>query len=210
MEIKQCQECNSNIPRRAQFCPVCGREFGTSKKVNNGTSHMVVLGVLTVFLLGFGAYNWLQPEPAEAGHIHNQAAPAMSGSELATFAAELPDDYESLVGMGNSLMDQGNYALAAESYGKANKINPGNPDLLVDLGTCLHSIGNNTEALSSFEAALLAKPDHGVAKFNMGIVYYSMGDSANAIAWWQKLLDENPTEDVKARIGQMMKMVGRQ
>lgn len=207
MEIKQCQQCDSRIPKRAQFCSVCGYEIGSSKEIKTGMSHLIISGILVVFLLGFGGYYWMQPEPAEAGHTHTQqVVPTMSGSNLAQYASELPEDYQSLLTMGNSLMDQQNYAMAAECYSKANKLSPGNPDLLVDLGTCQHSIGNHQAALTNFNAALLAQPDHQVAKFNMGIVYYSMQDTTNAIGWWQKLLDEKPGEDVEKRIAQMMQM----
>lgn len=209
MDKKQCQECNSKIPRRAQFCPVCGHESGSTKKVKSGMPQLIVIAVLAISLMGFGGYNWMQKETEspENNHTHVQKAPAMSGSDLAQYASDLPNDYESLLQMGNSLMDQGNYAMASECYSKANNLRPGNPDLLVDLGTCLHSIGNNNAAISNFEAALLVKPDHVVAKFNMGIVYYALADSTKAIAWWQKILDENPTDDVRARVGQMMQMV---
>ncbi len=209
MDKKQCQECNSNIPLRAQNSPDCGQEKGITKKVKSGMPQLIVIAVLAISLMGFGGYNWMQKktESPENNHTHGQKAPAMSGSDLAQYASDLPDDYASLLQMGNSLMDQGNYAMASECYGKANSLQPGNPDLLVDLGTCLHSIGNNNAAISNFEAALLIQPDHVVAKFNMGIVYYAMADSTNAIAWWKKILDENPTNDVKARVGQMIQMV---
>jgi tetratricopeptide (TPR) repeat protein len=124
--------------------------------------------------------------------------------DMESFVKNLPGEFESLVSMGNVLMDQQRYALAMECYSRALAQRPDDADIQVDMGTCQHALGQNEAAIASFTKALENKPDHKIAKFNLGIVNYSLGDTAQAAQWWNRLLAENPPADLKARTEAML------
>lgn len=104
---------------------------------------------------------------------------------------EFPEDYESLVQMGNHYMDQQDYAVAAESYRRALAIQEAT-DVRVDFGTCLHGMGLSERALQEFRKVLRVQPEHGIANFNMAVVSYSVGQADSARHYANRYLELEP------------------
>lgn len=161
--------------------------------------HALIIFVLAVVSLIY-VLATINSGQATTAHQHSAPESEMSMSDMAGFMENLPKDIESLVSMGNALMDNGRYVMAIECYSRVLELDPDNPDIMTDRGTCQHALGQNEAALSDFMEVLKIDPQHQVAKFNLGIVYLTMGDTAQTIQWWQTLLDENPKEDLKSRL----------
>jgi len=206
MARKSCDNCGRQLNPDDKFCPDCGEKIGIgppSMKANR-RDHFIVLGLLAAVAVVYIGYRLLAPPPATP---ERRSSPAAANRDLDAFLEKLPEDFESLVSMGNSLMDRGQYQLAAECYTRALEKRPGAVDVRVDLGTCQHSLNMNDKALANFQKALEDQPDHHVAKFNLGIVYYTLGEEDVAVEWWQKLLDENPPEDLQDRTRELIDQV---
>jgi tetratricopeptide (TPR) repeat protein len=168
--------------------------------------HIIILSILLVAALiyiGSGSFSNENRAPGQSPVSSGETAAA----DMADFIGELPADYESLVSMGNALMDKGRYALAIECYTRALEQNSGAVDVRSDLGTCRHALGQNEQALAEFFRVLALDPAHQIAKFNLGIVYLSLGDTTQTLHWWQKLLDENPPDNVRSRLEMTMEQI---
>jgi tetratricopeptide (TPR) repeat protein len=164
---------------------------------NKRKDHIIILGILAAVVLLYIGYEALTPDaviPVENEHQHGTSGML---PDMGAFVQSLPTDYNSLVSMGNALMDQGQYAMAVECYSRALNQKPEVVDVRVDLGTCQHSLGLNREAIENFTKALEYDPSHAIAKFNLGIVHYSLEEFDQAIEWWQRLLAENPPQKLK-------------
>lgn len=204
-----CAKCGEKLSARSNICSACGQiATATSqparKQVND---HFIIIVILVLTAAAYMIYQSLDRSRATADDSNPQM-PSAGYSDMtdrSDFAANLPTEYEPLVTMGNALMDQGDFALAVECYVKALEQRPDDPDVLTDLGACRHALGQNTEAIAAFEKALAADPSHIVAKFNLGIVFANLGDTARARQWWEKLLDENPPEDLRDRVELLLK-----
>ena len=125
-------------------------------------------------------------------------------TNMATFIASLPTEFEPLVSMGNALMDQGQFAMAVECYRRALQLHPQAADVLVDLGSCQHALGQFQEAIANFKKGLEYDPAHKIAKFNLGIAYADLGDSAQARQWWQQLVDEGAPDQLRHRVESLL------
>ncbi|MEE9441694.1 MAG: tetratricopeptide repeat protein [candidate division Zixibacteria bacterium] len=206
MPVKICQTCGHGLSPTAKFCPECGASVKNGQKqktASAGKNHVIiiaVLGVAAAIYLG----SLLVGEEDQIAQAPHDFSNIPLTTELATYRDNLPDSFEPLVQMGNSLMDQGQFHLALECYSKALQIDSIDVNVRVDLGTCQHSIGNNQAAIAQFKKALEFQSDHQTAKFNLGIVYYSMADTANAIEWWSRLLEEDPPPELRSRAEELM------
>ena len=105
----------------------------------------------------------------------------------------LPNDYNSLVQLGNQTMDQGNFAMAAECYKRALNIKGDSPNIRTDYGACLHGMGLPQRAIEEFMTVTQQYPEHTIANFNLGIVYYSVSQVDSAKTYFDKFLALEPT-----------------
>jgi cytochrome c-type biogenesis protein CcmH/NrfG len=104
-----------------------------------------------------------------------------------------PNDFESVVKLGNLYFDGQQYDQAIVYYERGLTITPDNPDVLTDLGTAYWYAGSPDKALADFQKSLKTRPNHAGTLFNMGIVkWQGKGDPAGAVAAWQELLKTNP------------------
>jgi tetratricopeptide (TPR) repeat protein len=72
--------------------------------------------------------------------------------------ANAPGHPKALCGFGTALMDDGEFAPAAERFRQALARDPGNAQAHLGLATCLLELGRWDEAVASFRAALSAAP----------------------------------------------------
>ncbi len=113
------------------------------------------------------------------------------------------EDLNSLIGLGNLLMDDKRFAEAVDAYQKALKITPDNSNVRVDMGTCYLNIKQPEKAVEEFKKALEYHPNHINALTNMGVALaYDMKDFDGALEAWEKVLELAPDHQIASRIHQ--------
>ena len=128
----------------------------------------------------------ITPEQQKA-MVERAAAPLLKAVE------GNPNDFESIVKLGNLYFDGQQYDQAIVYYERGLTITPNNPDVLTDLGTAYWYAGSPDKALADFQKSLKIRPNHPGTLFNTGVVkWQGKGDPAGAVAAWQELLKTNP------------------
>jgi cytochrome c-type biogenesis protein CcmH/NrfG len=126
---------------------------------------------------------------------------AKAAEPLLTQLKSNPNDFDTLVKLGNLYFDAQTYPEAIGYYEKAVAIQPKNPDVLTDLGTAYWYTGNADKAISDFNQALAVRPNHPGTLFNLGIVkWQGKKDPKGAIVAWEKLLQTNPEYPQKDQV----------
>ncbi len=129
-----------------------------------------------------------KPSPEQQKAMVDRAA-----SPLLEAVNKNPNDFESVVSLGNVYYDGNQYPEAIKYYQRGLEINPNNADVRTDLGTAYWYVGDADRALVEFKKSLKIRPDHPGTLFNMGIVeWQGKMDPAAAVAAWQQLLKGNP------------------
>lgn len=140
------------------------------------------------------------------GSTQQQQAPSpeMVAKAAEPLLAQLksnPNDFDTVVKVGNLYYDSQVYPQAIEYYEKAIVIQPDNADVRTDLGTAYWYTGNADKAIASFEKALAIRPNHAPTLFNLGIVeWQGKKDPKGAILAWEKLLQTNPDYPQKDQV----------
>jgi len=126
-----------------------------------------------------------QPEGGRTGATGNPQLMEQA-RQLETLLAGDPNNYDTLVSMGNLQYDMGNFVKAREFYERARAIRDDSPDLLTDLGVCYRD-GDPKKALEMFSRAAALSPTHWQSRFNsMVVLHNDLKDSAGA----RRQLDE--------------------
>ncbi|MDD4052746.1 MAG: tetratricopeptide repeat protein [candidate division Zixibacteria bacterium] len=216
MAEKKCSACGETLTAEARFCPACGRAVGQTSRDKKPSlkNHVFILSVLLLVAAIYLVVQMISPA-AKAGpkamspeaEMYGGQQPA--GMDMNAFIAGLPKEFESLVSMGNALMDQGRYAMAVECYTRALAQHPDDANVLVDLGACQHSLGQNQEAIGTFMKGLTIDPGHKIAKYNLGIVYWGLGDTAQARSWWEKFVKESPASEMRDQVESLLVELNR-
>lgn len=132
-----------------------------------------------------------------------QAKLAQAAGPLMEAVNKNPNDYDSLVKLGNLFYDGQQYAGAVQYYERAVGIHPENVDVRTDLGTAYWYSGNADQAIASLETALKYSPGHPQTLFNLGWVrWQGKGDPKGAIEAWERLLKANPNYPQREQIEQ--------
>jgi cytochrome c-type biogenesis protein CcmH/NrfG len=126
---------------------------------------------------------------------------AKAAEPLLTQLKSNPNDFDTLVKLGNLYFDAQTYPEAIGYYEKAVAMQPKNPDVLTDLGTAYWYTGNADKAINDFNQALAVRPNHPGTLFNLGIVkWQGKKDPKGAIVAWEKLLQTNPDYPQKDQV----------
>lgn len=154
---------------------------------------LTIAGILLVIVIAYFAYHMSQTTDQPA---HNEEAfhPELSGGNMnqaMASMANMPEDHETLVQMGNQFMDDQNFAVAAEVYKRALSKKEV-ADVRVDFGACLNGMGLPLRAIEEFQKVLTADPTHGIAIFNVGIVYSSQQQADSARVYLKRYLELEP------------------
>ena len=132
------------------------------------------------------------------------ASPEMLAKAAEPLLAQLktnPNDFDTVVKLGNLYYDGQAYPQAIEYYEKALTLQPNNADVRTDLGTAYWYTGNADKAIASFEKALTIRPNHAPTLFNLGIVeWQGKKDPKAAVVTWEKLLQTNPDYPQKEQV----------
>jgi len=148
--------------------------------------------------------------PQQGGGPHQQPPDPNAQAALAQAVAPLlaavnkdPNDFDTLVKLGNLYYDGQQFPNAIQYYERALTIHPDNPDVRTDMGTAYWYTGNADKALSAMEASLKYRPGHPQTLFNLGWVrWQGKQDPKGAIEAWQQLLKANPDYPQKQQVEQ--------
>lgn len=132
-----------------------------------------------------------------------QAAVARAAAPLLETVKQNPNDFDSLVKLGNLYYDAQQFPDAIQYYERALAIHPDNPDIRTDMGTAYWYMGNADKAIAAMETSLKYRPGHPQTLFNLGWVrWQGKADPKGAVEAWQKLLKMNPDYPQKQQVEQ--------
>ena len=132
-----------------------------------------------------------------------QAALAQTAAPLIEAVNKNPNDYDSLVKLGNLFYDGQQFPNAIGYYERALVIHPENPDVRTDMGTAYWYMGNADKAVAAMEGSLKYRPGHPQTLFNLGWVrWQGKADAKGAVEAWQQLLKANPDYPQKEQVEQ--------
>lgn len=109
-------------------------------------------------------------------------------------AQTVPDDVQSLVGMGIALSEMGctGASIALFSYGA--QLRPNIHEVWANLGASLRRAGHTQAARIALRRALEMKPDDVIALGNITGTYVNEGEPAEGIEFGKRALAQNPDE----------------
>jgi cytochrome c-type biogenesis protein CcmH/NrfG len=173
----------------------------------------LLLGVALGYLFRGSGFPVAQPAttPAlEASGLQTQQPDSSAQAALAQAAAPLlnavnkdPNDYDSLVKLGNLFYDGQQYPSAIQYYERALTIHPENPDVRTDMGTAYWYTGNVDKAIAAMETSLKYRPGHPQTLFNLGWVrWQGKADPKGAVEAWERLLQANPDYPQRQQVEQ--------
>jgi cytochrome c-type biogenesis protein CcmH/NrfG len=140
------------------------------------------------------------PSQAEADA---QADLAQAAGPLLDAVNKNPQDYDSLVKLGNIFYDAKQFASAISYYRRALAIHPENPDVRTDLGTAYWYTGDADKAIAAMETSLKYRPGHPQTLFNLGWVrWQGKADPKGAVEAWEQLLKANPDYPQRQQVEQ--------
>ncbi len=216
MTEQKCPDCSATVPAGSKFCPECGaavksagKSGKTGKKQGNALrDNLIIIGVIVAIGVGYV----LIREPEELPTPAQPAAQNMSNphGDIESMMGALPNipvDFEGLVGMGNTNMDQENYVVAAECYKRALVQKADAFDVRTDFGACLHGMGLTSRAMEEFHKVINEHPEHGIANYNLGIVYYSMKNNDSARFYWDRYLEVEPNGSASEVVRDYLKQI---
>jgi cytochrome c-type biogenesis protein CcmH/NrfG len=138
-----------------------------------------------------------QPDPNEQAALVQAAAPLLDAVN------KDPNDFDSLVKLGDLLYDGKQFPSAIQYYARALAIHPDNPDVRTDMGTAYWYTGNAEKALAAMETSLKYRPGHPQTLFNLGWVrWQGKQDPRGAIEAWRQLLKANPDYPQRQQVEQ--------
>jgi cytochrome c-type biogenesis protein CcmH/NrfG len=185
----------------------------TNVQVYTAIAVVLVVGTLAGYLLhnsGTPADN-SAPAAASAPVMPSQAMPSpaeMLSTQTQPLLARLqtnPKDVTTLVDLGNTYYDAGQWNDAIGYYTRALNETPSNPDVRTDMGVAYFNSGNPDQALKEFDRALKDDPKHVQTLFNVGVVKLAgKNDPKGAIAAWESLLKIAPDYKDRAKLETMM------
>ena len=173
----------------------------------------LVLGVALGYLFRGSASPATQPAAVVAA-VQQDNGSAKAGAEALAAVAQAaapyleavkqnPNDYDSLVKLGNVFYDGQQFPEAVGYYERALVIHPENADVRTDMGTAYWYAGNADKAVAAMEISLKYRPGHPQTLFNLGWVrWQGKADPKGAIEAWQQLLKANPDYPQKQQVEQ--------
>ena len=142
-------------------------------------------------------------DPHQQPSAEVQAALAQAAAPLLEAINKNPNDYDTLVKLGNMFYDGQQFPNAIQYYERALTQHPENADVRTDMGTAYWYAGNADQAVEAMETSLKYRPGHPQTLFNLGWVrWQGKADPKGAIEAWQELLKANPDYSQKQQVEQ--------
>jgi cytochrome c-type biogenesis protein CcmH/NrfG len=109
-----------------------------------------------------------------------------------------PDDFGTLVSLGNAHYDISEPQPAIDYYTRALKLHPNDAGVMVDLGAMYRQTGDTDKAIDFFNNAIKLDPQLPQAYFNLGMVLrMEKNDAKGAAKAWKKYLELDPNSQAK-------------
>jgi tetratricopeptide (TPR) repeat protein len=141
-----------------------------------------------------------RPQQSEA---EKQAMLTHAAAPLIEAVNKDPNDYDSLVKLGNLFYDGQQFPTAIEYYERALAIHPENPDVRTDMGTAYFYKGDADRAIAELQTSLKYRPGHPQTLFNLGWVrWQGKQDPKGASEAWKQLLKDNPNYPQRQQVEQ--------
>lgn len=106
-----------------------------------------------------------------------------------------PDLHEAHFHLGTSLLLEGKYEEAAESFRKALRLQPNNPSILFQMGKAMHLQTQFDDALTYYRRALALAPAFAEVYDSVGSILKYRGDLDGAIDSYRRALHAKPDFD---------------
>lgn len=143
------------------------------------------------------------PAPHQQPSPEAQAAMAQAAAPLLDAVSKDPNDYDSLVKLGNLYYDGQQFPAAIQYYERASALHPENSDVRTDMATAYWYTGNADKAVSEMQTSLKYQPGHPQTLFNLGWVrWQGKADPKGAIEAWQELLQAHPDYPQRQQVEQ--------
>jgi len=150
------------------------------------------------------------PSEPPSANFHQQPQASEKQAMLAQVTAPLleavkkdPNDFGSLVKLGNIYYDGQQFPDAVQYYERALAIHPENADVRTDMGTAYWYEGNADKAVAELEKSLKYRPGYAQALFNLGVVrWQGKTDPKGAVQAWEELLKANPAYPQRQQVEQ--------
>jgi cytochrome c-type biogenesis protein CcmH/NrfG len=109
-----------------------------------------------------------------------------------------PNDFQTLVNLGDAHYDISEPQPAIDYYSKALKLHPNDAGVMVDLGAMYRQTGEADRAIELFNNAIKLDPQLPQAYFNLGMVLrMEKGDAKGAAKAWKKYLELDPNTQAR-------------
>ncbi len=215
----QCKSCRTEIDHSAKFCPECGsRQENLTQDKPDGKldksqedkafpfrETLFTVGIVVLITMGF--FVIVEPEPVPKPEQPQQMTDhGEGGMEIAL--PNLPEDFDGLVTVGDSYMDDGNFPLAAECYKRALEIDNTSVNVRSDFGSCLYGMGLGDRALEEFRRVFDIDPSHSIAVFNMGVVFSGHGNTDSAKFYMGEYVKLEPEGKAADRARELINKLG--
>jgi tetratricopeptide (TPR) repeat protein len=212
MNMEKCSNCGADMNSKQKFCPACGADIadgGKKPPPKSGDRYdsLWILGAIGFFILIFFIF-FNKNDNRPHNFQHPEMPPGQGQMPPTTAMPDLPQDYDSLVSLGNRFMDDHHYPIAIECYTKAMSIKDDDPNLLTDLGVCYHSAGELEKAVEVMERSIALDSTHMITHFNLGIVYRQMGNFDRVRFYWERLIKLYPNEAITDSTRVYLKALG--
>ncbi len=121
-----------------------------------------------------------------------------------------PEDYPTVVNIGNAYFDSGNYAEAEKWYSSALEKKTDDENVRTDLGLTFifRDPPNYDRAIKEFEIVLAKNINHPQALQNLTVAYTKKGNAAKATETVNKLEEVDPTNAAVAKLREEIKNIG--
>ncbi len=118
-----------------------------------------------------------------------------------------PEDYETIVNLGNATFDTGNYLEAEKWYASALAKKPEDENVRTDLGLTFifRETPDYDRAIKEFEQVLAKNINHPQALQNLTVAYTKKGNVAKATETVNKLAEVDPTNVAVAKLREDIK-----
>jgi cytochrome c-type biogenesis protein CcmH/NrfG len=131
--------------------------------------------------------------------------------ELTAKIKQNPQDFDSIVELGNLNFDQKNYDDAINLYKKAIEIRPDALNVRTDMGTAMFYQNRYDDAIAQFQEVLKVDPKNAQALFNLGVaMLHGKNDPKGALEYWEKLVETNPDHPQAAFVKEQIQKLKEQ
>jgi len=144
----------------------------------------------------------------KAAEVHYQIENYDKAVEYLNQANKIkPDDYPTIVNLGNAYFDGGNYAEAERWYSSALEKKAEDENVRTDLGLTFifRDPPNYDRAIKEFETVLAKNINHPQALQNLTVAYTKKGNAAKAAETVDKLESVDPTNASVAKLREDIK-----